>query len=136
MSLVKVNWRPGPRELRVFGAVLLVGFAALGGLAWAKGRPTAAAVLWALGGVVGVLGLSGTRAAWPAYWAWMGFAFVMGNIMGRLLLGVVYYGLITPMGLTMRLLGRDPLQLRRANRPTCWLDVKGAHVDDGFERQF
>jgi hypothetical protein len=41
---------------------------------------------------------------------------VIGNALGwlntRIILGLVFYGMITPMGFAMRLLGKDPLRLR------------------------
>ena len=50
----------------------------------------------------------------------------LGWINTRIILGLVYYGLVTPMGVMMRLLGRDPMRRRfepaantyRVPRPT------------------
>ena len=45
----------------------------------------------------------------PIEWLWMAFARVMGIIMTDVVLGIAYYLMVTPIGLIMRLIGRDPL---------------------------
>jgi hypothetical protein len=40
---------------------------------------------------------------------WMKIGHVLGYINTRILLGVIFYGLITPMGMIMRVLGKDPM---------------------------
>lgn len=64
-----------------------------------------------------VLGVAGAAAALsgagPAvYRAWMLAALPTGWVVSHVLLGLVYYGVITPIGLFLRLLGRDLLGLR------------------------
>ena len=57
----------------------------------------------------------------------------LGWINTRVILGFVYYGIMTPMGMTMRLLGKDPMRRRfepdansyrvpRATRPSRHMD--------------
>jgi hypothetical protein len=48
----------------------------------------------------------------PIYVGWMTFAFALGWVNTRLILGIVFYLIFTPTGLVMRLLGKDPLGLR------------------------
>ena len=45
----------------------------------------------------------------PVWWPWMVVARVLGFVNSHLLLAVVFYLMFTPIGLVMRLLGRDPL---------------------------
>lgn len=136
MSLVRINWKPSPSELRKFGIAMLVGFAIVGAiLRFGFHKADAAMGAWIFGAVAGALGLTGMPIALPVYWAWMGIGFVAGNIMSRLLLGVFFYGMITPMGLIMRLFGRDKLQLRRTAGSTYWQQVP-PHTSNDFERQF
>jgi len=42
---------------------------------------------------------------------WFGFSRILGSVMSKLLLGVVFFAVVTPMGLFRRLLGRDTLRL-------------------------
>lgn len=138
MSLVQINWKPGPRELREFGIAMLIGFGLIGVVIWFKWHNLGvAAGCWVFGAVSGLLGLSGTRAALPIYRVWMGIAFVMGNLISRICLVVFFYGLITPMGLIRRLIGRDALGLRARGRPSYWHDLPARPVDrQRYERQF
>ena len=73
--------------------------------------------LWAV--TVGVLllipALLAPRTLGPVYRVWMMVGDTLGWINTRILLGVVFYGLITPMGLIMRLLGNNAM--RRAYEP-------------------
>jgi hypothetical protein len=46
----------------------------------------------------------------PAYRVWMALGAALGWINTRLVLGLIFYGLITPMALVFRLIGRDPMQ--------------------------
>lgn len=96
-------------EVRKFGltigAVLLV----IGGLLFWKEKPSflyfgAAAITFA------GLGLIAPAVLKPVYRAWMTFAVVMGFIMTRVILGVMFYGLFTPISLMLRLLRKDLLQ--------------------------
>lgn len=48
----------------------------------------------------------------PIYVGWMTFAFALGWVNTRLILGIVFYLIFTPAGLVMKLLGKDPLVLR------------------------
>ncbi len=137
MSLVQINWKPGATDLRKFGVAMIVGFGIIGLLTQFVGhKPVAAYGCYGFGAAAGALGLTGTRLALPVYWAWMGVAFVMGNIMSRVLLAVFYFGMITPMGRAMRLRGRDKLRLRKRDVPTYWCDLPPPADPASYERQF
>jgi hypothetical protein len=47
---------------------------------------------------------------WPAHRAWMTLGAVLGWVNTRIILGIVFFVVITPMGLVIRLFGRDPMQ--------------------------
>jgi hypothetical protein len=146
MGLVEINWRPEAGELRKFGLAMIVGFGIIGSLVYLKAAHSAGwrdwsvgslpLVLWIAGGAAGLLGLSGTRAALPVYWVWMGIAYVMGNIISRLFLLFLFYGMITPMGICMRLSGRDKLLLRRGQFRSYWQEVPPVRNKSSYERQF
>ena len=46
------------------------------------------------------------------YQGWMWVGHVMGWVNTRIILGVLFYGIVTPMGLFMKLTGRDPMRRR------------------------
>jgi hypothetical protein len=65
---------------------------------------------WAVGGVLATWGLVAPGTLLPVYRVWMKFAAVLGWINTRLILGFVFYAMITPIGLVARLFGRDSMQ--------------------------
>ena len=119
MGLVNIDWSPGPRGLRQFGVGVLVGSVAVGGLLYWRGHGDAGLGLMCAGGLAAALAFTGTRVAL--------------HVMTRLLLGVAYFGVITPMGLIMRGSGRDRLGLRRRS-DSYWRPVPPGSGD--YERQF
>ena len=58
----------------------------------------------------------------PVRIGWMGLAFVLGYFMSRLLLAVIFYLVITPIGVIFRLFGKDILHKKiRKNRESYWI---------------
>lgn len=96
------------KEVRKFGVMFAIICLAVAGYSFYRGG---AAWPWFLGGsaffILGGLVLRSVLR--PIYIGWMKFAFVLGWVNTRLLLGVFFYGILTPIGLIMRLFGWDPL---------------------------
>ncbi|MHC4870874.1 MAG: SxtJ family membrane protein [Planctomycetota bacterium] len=136
MSLVNINWNPDKNELKKFGIAMLVGFGIIGLCFFLFKRADTAYYCWAFGVVAGLLGLSQTKAALPVYLVWMAVAFIMGNIISRVLVVLFYYLMITPIGLIMRVIGRDKLHLKKRDTESYWSELHLSHDKDRFERQF
>ena len=70
--------------------------------------------MWAgiIAGIFGILGLVFPGGLKPVYRAWMIFGEKIGWLNSRILLGIVFYGLLTPISFVMAALGKRPLQLR------------------------
>jgi hypothetical protein len=64
---------------------------------------------WVLAGVLAVWGLALPGTLGPVYRGWMRLGLVLNWISSRIVLGFVFYVLITPIGLAMRLMGKDPM---------------------------
>ena len=90
--------------LSVGGAFLLL--AAFG--AW-RGRPGPAALFGVTGAALAVAGLAAPARLGPVYRAWMRLAVLMSRVTTPVFLGLVYFGVFTPLGLVMRLAGRRAL---------------------------
>jgi hypothetical protein len=125
MALIEINWSPSHRELRQFAGIWFPAFFALvGGMIWyfSGTLPTTIKVIWGVVLVISVIGV--LKPAWmrPLFIAWMGLAFPIGWTMLHLLLAVIFYVLMTPIGMVMRLFGRDAME-RRFDRsaPTYWV---------------
>ena len=56
----------------------------------------------------------------PFYLIWMIFAVILGWVMTRVILSMLFYLILTPIGLITRFLGEDFLSLKRANSGSYW----------------
>jgi hypothetical protein len=105
-----MNQTASIKELRNFG-LLVGGVFGLIGLwpALLRGEPFR---LWALviGGTLLLFGSLLPRALSPVHQGWMWIGHVLGWINTRILLGIVFYGLVTPIGIVFRLMGKDTMR--------------------------
>ncbi len=80
-----------------------------------------AAIFAGIGATLGLAGLVKPEAIRPFFAALNGIARPIGLVMTRVILGVAYFGLFTPVALVFRMMGRDPLERKRhADVPTYW----------------
>ncbi len=71
---------------------------------------------WILGGVLGLWALLAPTTLKPVYIGWMKFGHIMNWINTRIILGILFYGIILPFGVVMRLFGKDPMQRKLDSR--------------------
>lgn len=139
MALVDLKRDPSAREVRQFARLWLPGFCTLfavwAALRWQSWGAAAAFLGVAASGAL----LDWSRPGWmkALYVAWMWAAFPIGWTVSHLLMATIYYLVITPIGLMMRLLGRDPLE-RRFDRgaETYWTRRDPAPHASQYFRQF
>ena len=139
MAIIQINRDPSKRQLNQFGFVWLGFLTLFGVMAWWKfGRPDVAKGLWVAAVAVPVVGwlvpafmrlvfLGMSYLAWP-----------IGFVVSHVILGLVYYLVLTPVGLVMRLVGYDPMR-RRFDREAAsyWIARDPSGVDPRrYFRQF
>ena len=92
----------------VVGGVLLV-IAAV--IVWRSGWTLGPAGRWVggIGAALAVLGLILPAVLLPVYRVWMALAVVLGFVMTRVILTLVYFLVLLPIGLVRRMLGNDPM---------------------------
>ncbi len=122
-------------EGRRFGLTVGAAFLALAAVAQWRGRERAALVFAGMGGLLVLAGLAMPERLGPVFRGWMGLAHLMSKLTTPIFLGVVYFGVITPVALLMRLCGRRPLQ--RTTTASGWIPraADARHRAD-MERQF
>jgi hypothetical protein len=64
----------------------------------------------------------------PASVVWFGFSHALGTVMSKVLLAVVFYAVVTPIGLVRRLMGHDSLRLRAFKASKASVMQPRAHV--------
>ena len=112
MAIVDINWNPSKKELKVFSLLLIVFFAVVAWLAYGKGASAETASLIAGGGaVVGIAGVLSPAFIRIVYVVWMAAVFPIGFVVSNVVLAVVFYGVVWPIGLLAKLTGRNALQL-------------------------
>ncbi len=120
--------RLSPKELRRFGVTVAIPLALLAGLGVWRGHSVLPMVLGALAILLAGLALVAPRLLSPLHTIWMAGAQALGWFNTRVLLGVVYFVVMTPTGIVMRLMGRDPLDRRLGDRSSYWVERK-RHAD-------
>ena len=71
------------------------------------------------------LGLLNSKLLSPLNKFWFKFGIFLGNIISPIIIGIIFYLVVTPIGLTMRLLGKDILKLKFHNDNSYWIKKSG-----------
>tara|TARA_B100001093_G_scaffold263694_1_gene252102 strand:+ start:404 stop:805 length:402 start_codon:yes stop_codon:yes gene_type:complete len=67
---------------------------------------------------------------------WMSFGLVLGMIVSPIVMGVIFFSIFTPIGILMRLFGRDELLLQYKTKPSYWTKRNEDIQSNSFRRQF
>ena len=67
-----------------------------------------------------ILGLMNSKILTPLNKAWMKFGLILGKIVSPLVMGFIFFFVVTPTGIIMRILGKDLLGLKKNNVNTYW----------------
>ena len=67
---------------------------------------------------------------------WMHFGLLLGKIISPVVLGIIFFGLFTPYGIVMRILGRDELCLETQKNKSHWILRSKSTPQINFKQQF
>lgn len=117
--------------LIVGGALLLIA-----AYQWRRGAPQWVWVtLIAVAAVLLIAALVAPSLLKPVYRGWMRLGEALGWVNTRILLTLIFFLVVTPIGLLMRLFGRSPIAVAR--RDSYWTDVeRHSYGDRHLEKQF
>lgn len=146
-KMIEIDFRPDERTLKQFGFIALFGFSFLAAIAWFEllifsfglgaARPVVAGAFAALAGISLVFSLLAPRANWPIYVGLTVVAYPIGFVLSYLIMGFLFFLMITPVGLFFRLTGKDPLARRfEPDAPTYWSDPRPRRGKESYFRQF
>lgn len=122
---------------RSFGALMTGVLGGLGALAVWR-HAVLAAVFFTVSGLIGVLTLFRPSVLHPLNRAWMALAACLNIVVTPIVLGLLYYGMITPMSWLMRAMRRDPLRRRfEPQASSYWMPrVSSSAAHESMRNQF
>jgi hypothetical protein len=146
-KMIEIDWKPDERTLKQFGFIALFGFSFLAVLAWRKLLVFAALPDDMTTPVVGAFGslavistlfsLVAPRANLPIYVGLTVLAYPIGFVLSYVIMGFLFFVMITPLGLFFRLTGKDLLNRRfDPAAETYWSDPRPRRGKESYFRQF
>ena len=72
-----------------------------------------------------ILGLLNSKILAPFNKLWFKFGMFLGKIISPLIMGIIFFLVVTPIGLLMRLLGKDLLNLKYNDKQSYWIEKDG-----------
>jgi hypothetical protein len=116
----RIPARLTPQQGRRFGLTVGGAFLVFAAIAWWRSNPTLSIVFGALGGTLALAALAIPTHLGPVERAWMALAHAISKVTTPIVMGVMYLGVLFPVGVLRRGFGGNPLV--------------HAQVDDGFWR--
>ncbi|MCG8403905.1 MAG: hypothetical protein MI923_01780 [Phycisphaerales bacterium] len=147
MALIQIDWNPPPKTLRQFGLIGLGGFGLLAALAYfqwllfaylpdSAAKPTAYAFI-AVAMYSGFFAAVAPPALKPLYVLMTVITFPIGLVVSYLTMAVIFYGILTPVGLIFKLIGRDAMNRKfEPSATTYWVKRKPPANVKRYFRQF
>ena len=118
---------------RSFGAVFFVVFLLIGLWPILKGNEIR---IWSI--VISliflILGILNSKTLTPFNKVWFRFGIFLGNFISPIIMGIVFFLVVTPTGLIMKLFRKDLINLRKNNSSTYWIEKKD--IKSSMKNQF
>jgi hypothetical protein len=135
--MIAIQWNPDQKQLRQFAGIWFPAFCALVG--WSIVRKTGywheVEVGWAIAGIISIAGLVFPPLIRPIFVGLILLTYPIGWGVSHVLLGVIFYGIVTPIGIILRITGHDPLQLKAPLGSSLWKSPTGKIGPASYLRQ-
>ena len=146
-KMIEIDWKPDAGTLRQFGWIAFVGFSFLAAIAWwerlvfsfglGDARPYVAGAFAALAVVSALFSLVAPRANLPIYLGLTILSYPIGFVLSYVIMGLLFFGMLTPVGLFFRLTGYDPLHRRfDPDAKSYWTDPRPRRGKESYFKQF
>ena len=128
--------KSGKKDLKNFGFAIGFILLIIGLFLFVRGKDLFV-YFFSIGSVLIILGGIAPLILKPFYKIWMIFAVIIGWIMTRIILSVLFFSIITTIGIFTRLIGKDFLNLRSKNNESYWnIRNKEYELNQDYEKQF
>ena len=131
------NIRTDNKAIRDFGILIGIILLIIAGILFYKERASYELIIFFGIAFIG-LGLGMPIILKPFYSIWMYFAVVLGWLMTRLILGLLFYIVVSPIGLISRLFGKEFLELKNKSFNRSYWNYKdnGRISHQDYEKQY
>ena len=131
------NIKSEKNDLRQFGITIGVILLIIAGFLFWKEKESFQ-ILLTFGVTLCILGIVIPFILKPIYWVWMIFATILGWIMTRVILSLLFYIIVTPIGLIPRFFGKQFLELQwDKSKESYWNFRTNEHLQhEKYEKQF
>ena len=72
-----------------------------------------------------ILGLVNSKVLTPLNKLWFKFGLLLGKVISPLIMGIIFFFVVTPTAFIMRIIGKDLLNLKFNNKKTYWIEKTG-----------
>ena len=81
-----------------------------------------------------VLGLINSKILTPLNKLWFKFGIFLGNFIAPIVMSIIFFLVVTPTGIIMKLLGKDLIKLKKNNEKSYWIEKK--NIKSSMKNQF
>ena len=81
-----------------------------------------------------ILGLMNSSILYPLNKIWFKFGILLGKFVSPIVLGIIFFLVVTPIGILMKILGKDLLNLKNNNENSYW--IKRSEIKSNMKDQF
>ena len=135
--MISIQWNPERKQLRQFAGIWFPAFCTLVG--WSIARKTGhwhdVETGWIVAGVISIAGLAFPPIIRPVFVGLILLTYPIGWVVSHLLLGFIYFGVVTPIGLALRVTGHDPLGIKFPSGQSTWKSPTGKTDPGSYLRQ-
>ena len=131
------NIKTGKKDIRGFGITIGIIFLIVAGFLFYKENDSFQLFIYIAGSFMS-LGFLVPIILKPIYLVWMIFAVILGWFMTRFILSLLFYLVITPIGLVLRIMGKDLLELRKEEVQDSYWNMRNSEKEQNqnYEKQF
>ena len=129
--------KTGKEDLRSFGVIIGIILLLVAGFLFYREKESFQTFLYIAGAFIG-FGLIIPIILKPIYIVWMTFAVVLGWFMTRFILSLLFYVIITPIGVVLRIFGKDFLEIKKESVQGSYWNQRDSNLEknQNYEKQF
>jgi len=131
------NIKTGKKDLRSFGITIGFILLAIAAFLFFKDKDSYQTFLYISGALI-IFGLIIPVILKPIYLAWMTFAVILGWFMTRVILSLLFFIILTPLGLILRIVGKDFLNQKEQKELNSFWNKRNSknEKNQNYEKQF